>query len=241
VDETGVYVQAGGCFVKLDKATGKILWSALKDGGGTMGSAFSSPVFAKLAGQEQVVVQTRTKLAGVTRDTGKLIWSKEIPSFRGMNILTPIPLGDSRVFTSTYGGNTRVVAVAKEGDNSTTTDDWSLKYEGNMSTPVVVKGHAYLLGKDRRFLCVDIKTGKEQWRTDQRFGEYWSLVTDGEKILALDNRGILFLLKANSEEFELLDQRKVSDSPTWAHLAVSGSQLFVRDLNGLTAWKFGAE
>jgi outer membrane protein assembly factor BamB len=239
VDDSGVYVQAGGCFAKLDKATGKLLWQSLKDGGGMMGSAFSSPVFARLAGQDQVLVQTRTKLAGVSRDTGKELWSKPIPSFRGMNILTPIPIGDSSVFTSTYGGNTRLVTLKSEGGQYTTADEWSLKYEGNMSTPVIVNDHAYLLGKDRRLLCVNVKTGKEAWRTDERFGEYWSLVANGDRVLALDQRGILLLLRADEKDVNILDRRKVAESETWAHLAACGDELFIRDLTGLTAWRLG--
>ena len=46
-----LYVQAGASFVKLDKKTGKVIWRALKDEGGMMDSAFSSPVMATLAGQ----------------------------------------------------------------------------------------------------------------------------------------------------------------------------------------------
>ena len=238
VDDTGVYVQAGGCFAKVDKKTGKVLWKTLKDGGGTMGSAFSSPVFARLAGKDQVVVQTRTKLAGVDRDTGKELWTKEIPSFRGMNILTPVPHGDDGVFTSTYGGNTRLLKIKSDCGKYATTDAWSFKYEGNMTSPVVVDGHAYVLGKDRRLLCVNLETGKEAWGTDERFGEYWSLVANRDKILALDNRGILYLLKANSKEYDPLDKRKVADSETWAHIAVCGDEIFIRDLNGLTVWKW---
>jgi len=238
VDPTGVYVQAGGSFVKLDKKTGKVLWRALKDGGGMMGSAFASPVFARLAGNDQVVVQTRTKLAGVDRETGKELWAKEIPSFRGMNILTPVPHGDDGVFTSTYGGNTRLLKIKSDGGKHATEDAWSLKYEGNMTTPVVVGGHAYVLGKDRRLLCVSLETGKEAWRTDESFGEYWSLVANKDKILALDNRGSLYLLKANPKEYDPLDKRKVADSETWAHVAVCGDEIFVRDLNGLSAWRW---
>lgn len=238
VDDTGVYVQAGGSFVKVDKVTGKVLWRTLKDGGGMMGSAFSSPVFARLAGMDQVVVQTRTKLAGVDRATGKELWTKEIPSFRGMNILTPQPHGDDGVFTSTYGGNTRLLKVKSAGGTYAVDDAWTVRYEGNMTSPVVVEGHAYVLGKDRRLFCVNLETGKEAWRTDERFGEYWSMVANGNKILALDQRGILYLLKANREEYDPLDQRKVADAETWAHLAICGDELFIRDLNGLTAWRW---
>ena len=238
VDDTGVYVQAGGYFAKLDKKTGKLLWKCLKDGGGMMGSAFSSPVFAKLAGQDQVVVQTRAKLAGVDRASGKELWSKEIPSFRGMNILTPVPHGDDGIFTSTYGGNTRLLKLSSDGGNYSTKDAWSLKYEGNMTTPVVVNGHAYLLGKDKRVLCVNLETGAEAWRTDERFGEYWSLVANGDKILALDQRGFLFLLKANPKEFEQVDKRKVAESETWAHVAIDGDEIVIRDLKGVAVWKW---
>ena len=198
-------------------------------------------VFAKLAGQDQLLVQTRTKLAGVDKEKGTVIWEKEIPSFRGMNILTPIPTGDDGVFTSTYGGNTRLVKVTLSGSVPTTSDAWSLKYEGNMSTPVVVDGHAYVLGKDRRLLCVNIATGKEAWRTEERYGEYWSLVANKDKILALDHRGILYLLKADAKEMTILDKRKVSDAETWAHLAVCGDEIYIRDLSGLTAWKWAGK
>lgn len=241
VDDTGVYVQAGGAFVKVDKKTGKVLWQALKDGGGTMGSAFSSPVFARIAGTDQVVVQTRTKLAGVDPATGKELWAKEIPSFRGMNILTPVPVGDDGIFTSTYGGNTRLLRVKSEGGKYDTSDAWTLRYEGNMTTPVVVDGHAYILGKDKRLLCVNVKTGKEVWGTDDRFGDYWSLIANKDRILALDNRGVLYLIKANAKEFELIEKRKVSDSETWAHLAVCGDEIFIRDLTGLSVWRWSAK
>jgi outer membrane protein assembly factor BamB len=237
VDDTGVYVQAGGCFTKLDKATGKVLWRSLNDGGGMMGSAFSSPVFARLAGKEQIVVQTRTKLAGVERETGKELWTKEIPSFRGMNILTPLPWGDNGVFTSTYGGNTRLLQISSDGGQYNTQDRWALKYEGNMTSPVVLKEHAFWLGKDQRLICVNLKTGQEAWRTDKRFGEYWSMVANGDKILALDNRGILYLVRTNTEEYDPIDERKVTDN-SWAHLAVCGDEIYIRDLNGLTAWRW---
>jgi outer membrane protein assembly factor BamB len=238
VDDAGVYAQAGGSLAKLDKKTGKVLWRSLKDGGGMNGSAFSSPVLARLAGKDQLLVQTRTRLAGVDREAGKELWAKEIPSFRGMNILTPLPFGDDGVFTSTYGGNTRFVRIKSDGGTYAAEDAWTLKYEGNMTSPVVVDGHAYLLGKDRRLLCVNLATGKEAWGTDERFGEYWSLVANKDRVFALDSRGFLYLFKADPKEFDLLDKRKIADSETWAHVAVCGDEVFIRDLTGLTAWRW---
>ena len=59
-------------------------------------------------------------------------------------------------------------------------------------------------------------------------------------LLALDQRGQLFLLRANKEKFDLLDKRKLTDAETWAHLAVAGDQLFVRELNALSAYQWRA-
>lgn len=237
VDETGVYIQAGGAFAKLDKRTGKELWKGMNDGGGMMGGSFSCPVFAKLAGADQVVVQNRTTLAGIDRATGKELWKRTIPADRGMNILTPTVLGDT-VFTSSYGGGTLGVLVAKSEDGFRTEEAFAFKYQGYMSTPVIVGGHAYFLGRDQTLACVNVKDGKEAWRSDKRYGQYWSLVANGDKILALDQKGILYLLKANPKEMEILAERKVADAESWAHLAVCGDEIIIRDLTGLTAWKW---
>ena len=237
-DDKSVYVQAGASLARVDKKTGKVLWRALQDAGGMEGSAFSSPVLAKIGGRNQLVVQTRAKLAGVDPESGAVLWSKPIASFRGMNILTPVVVGDG-IFTSTYGGNTRLVALRKDGDKLAPEDAWAFRYEGYMTTPVVIDGHAYLFGKDRRFVCIDLKDGKECWRTDDRYGEYWSLVARKDKILALDMDGKLRLIRANPKQFDLLATREVAKTETWAHLAVCGDEVYVRDLNGITAFRLG--
>lgn len=238
VVDDAVYVQAGAAFVKLDKATGKVAWKSLKDDGGMMGSAFSSPIVADLGGKKQIVVQTRTDLAGVDPESGQELWKKTIPSFRGMNILTPQPFRDG-IFTSTYGGTTQLIQVnAADNNQWSTKNSWSVRYEGNMSSPVVVDEHAYFLGKDQRLVCFDLSAGKQAWRSEKSFGKYWSLVANGNMILGLDQKGILYLLKANSQELEIVDQRQIAEGETWAHLAVAGEHIVIRDLYGLTLFQW---
>ncbi|MEQ1824532.1 MAG: PQQ-binding-like beta-propeller repeat protein [Pirellula sp.] len=245
VDGEHVYVQAGASFVKLNKRNGETVWRSLQDAGGMNGSAFSSPYKASIAGQTQFLVQTRDRLAGVDGANGKELWSQKIEAFRGMNILTPVVYGDS-IFTSSYGGKSWLFDLAKSSDVTSTgtrfsvSERWQNKTQGYMSTPVVIDGHVYTHLKNQRFACIELATGKERWVTSP-FGKYWSLVAQGRKILALDERGDLLLINANPEKFELLDQRHVSDSPTWAHLAVVGGEVFVRDLKGLTVHRWACE
>ena len=76
------------------------------------------------------------------------------------------------------------------------------------------------------------------FRSDESFGKYWSLAAQGDRILGLDQRGVLYLLRANKEKLDVLDKRKIGGGETWAHLAVAGDQLFVRELNALNGWQW---
>lgn len=231
-----VYVQAGASFVKLDKRTGKEVWRTLKDSGGMNGSAFSSPVLATLGGTQQLVVQTRERLAGIDEQSGKELWSQAIPSFRGMNILTPTIINDS-VFTSAYGGKSLSLQVEVAGSVFTPTISWENKTQAYMSSPVVIGSHAYLHLRNQRFTCIDLMSGKEAWIT-KPYGQYWSMVAQGDRILALDERGELLLIRANPERFELLDSRKISEASTWAHIAICENEIYVRELNAIAAYRW---
>lgn len=237
VDESGVYVQAGAGLAKVDKVTGKILWHALKDQGGMWGSAFSSPLLAELGGSRQLIVQTRTKLAGVDPASGNELWSQPVEAFRGMNILTPL-LFDNGLFTSTYGGKTTFYSFQKKDGKSELTESWTHKAQGYMSTPVVIGGIAYCHLKSQRLMAIDLKTGTERWTTGESFGKYMSLVTDGQNVLGLDERGSLVLFRGSPDRFESLGTRKVSEEEAWGHVAVDHGQVFIRSLNSLTAWRW---
>lgn len=236
-DDAAVYVQAGASFVKLDKRTGEVRWRTLQDKGGMWGSVFSSPVFATIDGERQLVVQTREKLAGVRPSDGRVLWEQPVEAFRGMNILTPV-VQENLVFTSTYGGKTSAFGLARTGEGFTAKPVWQHKAQGYMSTPVVIEGVAYLHLKSQRAMAIEVATGRELWTSDRSFGKYWSLVARGDRILALDQRGDLLLLRADRKELVILDQRRLADAETWAHLAVDDAGLVVRELNGLTAYQW---
>ena len=237
VDGDAVYVQAGASFVKVNKRTGEVLWRTLKDQGGMFGSVFSSPILAELAGKRQLIVLTREKFAGIDPADGKVLWTQPVEAFRGMNILTPLVHQDT-LFTSTYGGKTIGFKVTQANGQFTVAESWKHKAQGYMTTPVVIDGVAYNHLKSQRIMAIEVASGRELWTSESSFGKYWSLIAQGDRILALDQRGVLFLLRANKEKFDLLDQRKLTNGETWAHLAAAGDELFVRELNALVAYRW---
>ena len=232
-----VYVQAGASFVKIDKYTGEVIWRSLEDDGGMYNSAFSSPYLTSIFNQEQILVQTRNVLAGVSLKTGNELWSHNVPAFRGMNILTPT-IHQNLVFTSSYGGATFGFELNKTENSWNIKEKWKDPAQGYMSSPIIISDHVYLHSRNRRMAYFNIKTGKREWITSKRFGEYMSMIAQDNLIIALNDRGVLLLIKANPEEFELLDSRKISDDSTWAHLAVTNNRIWVRELRSLTVFKW---
>ncbi|MFC1764717.1 hypothetical protein ACFL6U_21940 [Planctomycetota bacterium] len=100
-----------------------------------------------------------------------------------------------------------------------------------------IDGYLYLHRRDRRFCCIDLANQKITWTSKPRFGQYVSLVTNGKQILGLDQKGELLLIDANPESFVLRDRRSVAKD-SWAHLAVVDDQVFVRELQAISAYRW---
>jgi len=237
LDGDFVYVQAGASFLKLDKRSGKTVWRSMVESGRSNEGSFSSPAFASLHGRRQILVQSRKRLAGIAPEDGSELWSTPVEAFRDMNILTPLAFGDS-VFTSTYGGRSKLFSVARTDGVYAVNEDWENRAQGYMTSPVLIDGHAYLFLRSNRFACVDLYSGEERWISPPTGDTYWSLAAQGDRILALSDSGTLRLLRANPRAFDVLSERELDEGETWAHLAPSRNQLFVRGLSSLVAFEW---
>ena len=238
IDGDYLYVQAGMAVTKIDKKSGKTLWRSMEDRRAMFASAFSSPCIATIHNKRQLVVQTRATLAGLDLDTGKVLWSTPIEAFRGMNILTPTII-ENRVFTASYGGGSFYFDILKTDDGFSVKTIWRNKeIEAYMSSPIVIGDYIYLHAKNQKFYCIDLKNGKPKWSSEEKFGKYWSMIANGNRILALDQRGTLILIDASPEKFKLMERQKISKEDTWAHLAIEGDTIFVRGLEKITAYKW---
>lgn len=234
VHGNAIFVQAGGGFVKLNKTTGETIWRVANDGGGMFGSAFSSPIITTLQNNKVLLVQTRKSLKGINPVTGDEVWSQDIEAFRGMNILTPT-VHNETIFTSAHSGHSQLWRYT---DQSTSLEQiWSGKSQAYMSSPVVVANYIYLHLRNQRIVCINLETGEEAWRTTP-FGKYQSMAVLDDKILVLDESGELLLFSANPKEFDLIDRRRVAESDTWGHIAISKNQIFIRRLDGLAVYNW---
>jgi len=83
-----------------------------------------------------------------------------------------------------------------------------------------------------------MRNGDTKWISEKSFGKYVSMVTNGKEILALDEDGTLYLVKASPKKLIIKEEREISADPSWAHLAIAGKQLFVRELEAIACYEW---
>lgn len=234
--ENAVYVQLGGGLTKVSLADGSVVWRVLEGGDDMMsGGAFSSPSIANIAGKEQLLVQTREELCGVSPKSGEVYWKEPIEAFRGMNILTPLAIGD-RVFTAAHSGKSQMFELTANPATIEVNENWNQKTQGYMSSPVVIDDSIYLHLKNERFTCLAVDDGTIRW-TSPPVGKYWSMIHNGKSILSLSSDGFLRLIDANPNEYKVIDEMKVADD-SWAYLAKDGDRIIVRALDSIQVFEW---
>jgi len=165
------------------------------------------------------------------------MWSKPIKAFRGMNILTPTII-DNTIFTSSYGGKSLLFNLTKTGEKQDIEKAWENRQEGYMSGPIILDGYCYIHLRKQRITCLDMSNGETKWISNESFGKYMSMISNGKEILALDEDGTLYLIDPNPEKFLIKESRQISEAPTWAHLAIADKQIFVRELEALVCYSW---
>jgi outer membrane protein assembly factor BamB len=109
-------------------------------------------------------------------------------------------------------------------------------------TPIFKDGYLYGSRADNRFVCLDLN-GKVIWASgpDSTFGLGSFLMADN-LIFAMNGSGLLRLLTASPEGFQLLGQLQVLHGrESWGPLALAGNRLLARDLTRLVCLQVGPD
>lgn len=239
VDGARVIVHVGGpgngALTAFDTATGAPSWAWKGDG-----PAYSSPVVAEIGGTRQVVSFSETMLVGVSAESGALLWKLPFTTEYTQNAVTPIVQGNVVIFSGLDHPFQAVRVVQKAGQWRPEIVWQNADVSAYMSTPVVAGGRLFGLSHKRKgqFFCLDAATGKTIWLSEGRQGENASLAAAGDAILAQVTEGDLVVIDAKAPAYKEVRRYKVADTPTWAHVAVSGDGVLVKDEESLTFLRF---
>ena len=232
IDEDRIVVPVGSTngatLVCFNKLTGAPLWRSLNDE-----SAYSSPILATLAGVPQVVAFTADALAGVNRSNGAVLWRVPIRSDAKRHALSPVIVGNDRVIVASHSFGMVCIRIEATGSTLRASTAWhnrTLKI--NLSTPTLAGEHLYGFTTGQDYACIRTEDGVVQW-SQPGFGkgvktDYASTVCVGDKLLVLNEAGLLSLLAVDPSRFHSLGQAQVCGK-TWTHPAYADGRLFVRD------------
>src|SRR5262245_709151 len=207
-----------------DRQSGKPAWTAGEDA-----ASYAAPVLF----DKEIVVLTGAHLTSISAD-GKVRWAFPFKDQLNESSTTPVKAGDLYVAASVTAGAVGVKVSEGKPDvawkNAQLTCYFSTPVADGKGHLFLISGMASLTNPSVTLRCVDATTGKELWN-EPRMGKYHAALLrmgDGNLLMHDDTTGDLRLLAASTKAYEELARSKAC-GPTWAHPAVAGGKVFVRD------------
>ena len=220
----------GRSVVAYDRHSGRVAWSALDDD-----AAYSSPMLVSFGGVEQIVILLATRIVGITRDSGALLWEFPWPTQSGINVAQPLVIGNDRVFVSSgYGVGGGLLQITREGERFSAREVWRTNRMKNAFTSSV-HHEGFIYGMDEAILaCIDAATGELKWKAG-RYGHGQTLLASGHLVITTDT-GELVLVRATPEGHRELARLPAVEGRTWNHPAMADGYLLVRNAAQMAAF-----
>lgn len=220
----------GQSFLAFDKKTGELRWQT-----GDEKPTHATPTVATLGGREQVIFFMQSGPVAINPDDGSELWRTKF-EFRVSTAASPVVDADRVYLSAGYGVGALVLEVDSEGQASDvwqTKDLWYQKGKlmNHWSTPVVHDGHLYGMYGVKQYgsaplQCVDLSTGKIQWK-QRGYGQGNCILVD-DQLIALSDSGELAIVQATPEAYNEIVRVKVLEGKCWSMPAYSDGHVYVR-------------
>ena len=215
-----------GALTAFDIMDGAIRWSHDQDG-----PAYCSPILVDLGGRQQLVTQTQNFVVGVAFGTGELLWKIPFNVAYDENAVTMVVYKDMLIYSGHAHPTTAIRLVEQDG-KPVPKRVWSNpSLTMHMSSPVIDKNRLFGMShrQNGQIFCLDADTGQTLWSGPGRMGENVALIKAGEFLLLLTTGAELIVLRTDAPTYRPVAEYKVADSPTWAHPALVGTSLLIKD------------
>ena len=241
IDGDRIIVSPGGRnagMVALDKMTGTTVWVSkeLSDEAG-----YASSVVADVQGVRTILTLTGNAGIGVRATDGKVMWRYGNVANNTANITTPVYSNGKVFFTSAYGTGGALLGLRATGESVSAQEIYFTRNMQNHHGGVVLVD-GYLYGFNNSILtCLEFETGKVMWR-DRSVGKGSVAYADG-RLYVLSEDNVVGLVEASPKGYRETGRFSIADQgwPSWAHPAISGGRLYLRNQNVLASYELRAK
>ncbi|MCX7887308.1 MAG: PQQ-binding-like beta-propeller repeat protein, partial [Verrucomicrobiae bacterium] len=241
VDGDNVICVPGGTNIlmaALNKFSGKTVWTTPATGDKP---GYTSPIVFEHAGRRQIVTMTSASAIGVAADSGKLLWRYDQPARYDVNASQPIYHDGHLAIFGTWGVGATLLRLTPSGvEKVWHTTELDNEHGGVVLVNGYLYGHADGNHKHRHWACLEWKTGRTMWTSDELPGPRSGTTSYADGMLYLMNeKGVVALAPASPQKLEIVSKfeiPKLGKGPTWAHNVICGGRLYVRHSQYLFAY-----
>ena len=255
IDRGRAILAPGGnaLMLAVDCQSGKVVWHTPNPNRWKMTHSSITPV--DLAGRRMYVYCANRGAFGVDAETGKRLWTLGEWKVRMANVPAPVVVPPDRILLSgDYDAGAILVkliprdgAIVPEVVLRKPYEEFSTRHH----TPIFHGGLLYSVRQDQQMACMDL-TGRVLWASgaEHRFN-YGPFLIAGKIIYAMNDAGVLTLVRAGGEAFDVLssvqavthekDGRQVPGHDAWAPMALVAGRLILRDMTRMVCLDVRAE
>ncbi len=234
IDGHLVLLSPGGTVVALSKLNGQTAWRSKKLKGST---DYSSLSIGELGKVKQYLVMTDKSVAGLLATNGTILWEGDFPGDRAV-VPTPVYYNGMVFVAAGYGVGCKMFNVALAGNQVRFQEAYAnTNFQIHHGGMVQVDGHVYGLHDQGTARCVNIMTGEVAWQ-DRSVGKGAVIYADGHIIGRSEQGGVAMweASPAGYKEKGRFTPPETNGGKCWAHPAVSGGLLFLREQGSLFAY-----
>jgi outer membrane protein assembly factor BamB len=214
-------LDVGSAGAALNKQTGKTVWFS-----GKGPSGYSTPVPFN-SGQDRCVAILGSKaLVAVKVADGKPLWSFPWVTLYDVNAADPV-IADGKAFISSGYDHGCALLDISGGKPALLWQNKNMR--NHFSSSVLWNGSIY--GVDENELkCLALDTGEVKW-SERTFGKGSVTLADG-KLIALGEKGELFVADASPQVFKPVSRAQVLGGKCWTAPVLADGRIYCRNAKG---------
>jgi outer membrane protein assembly factor BamB len=194
-------------------------------------NSYSSPILIDVDGEEQMVAFMGTQIVGILPTDGTQVWSHPHENQWKTNICTPLWGKDHLLYFGSGSLGSEVLKLTRKDGKTEVEKVWeSRRFQLGHTNVVRIGDTLYGTSGDGSvnfLVAVSVEDGSITWR--ERGYTKVNFVRAGDKLLMLDEDGVLMLGAPGEDGMEILARAKILEKVAWTIPTVVGNRVFVRD------------
>lgn len=240
MDGNSIVISPGGTVTALAKATGAPMWKSKKIKWDN--NTYTSIGIAEIGKVRQYLVMSMTTVAGIMPATGAVLWESEFPGKTAV-AATPVYGNGVVLAAAGYTVGCKGYSVSIVGGQVQCKDAYAgPQFQIHHGGMVAVGDYAYGLHDGGTLKCLELKTGKEMW-SDRCVGKGSIAFADGHLYCRGEEGGVA-LVEAKPDAYKengRFTPPTTNGKKCWAHPAISGGKLYLREQDALYCYDVKAK